>query len=147
MKVKLGYGTLLVAFVLSTWSLQGCQSAGQTPEDIANAFVTAYYVDANLDQALNYCEGLACQKLRAGLALRDGQEITADTFQPKISAKRTQILDEADGAKRFVYTLLVKPDEIAPFEREAYVKLRQDTAGQWKVSQFAELQMTPPQGP
>ena len=141
--MKFKQWTLTIGLILASLS-PACNSVGQSPEDIAGAFVTAYYIDANLDEALNYCDGLACQKLRDGLALRDGIEITADTFQPQIQAKRTQVLDEEGGAKRFVYLLKVKPKEVEPFEREAYVKLRQDAKGSWKVSQFAEIPMTPP---
>lgn len=138
---------LAMSLLIGTLTTAACKSAGQTPEDIANAFVTAYYVDANLDQALNYCEGLACQKLRDEMTLRDGQQITQDTYHPEIMAKRTQILEEAGGAKRFVYTLIVKPKDVDAFQRDAYVKLRQNDSGTWKVSLFAEIPMTPPQGP
>lgn len=142
-----GYGSILLLSLL-TWCLGslGCSGVGQSPEDIANAFVTAYYVDANLDQALNYCDGLSCQKLKKELELRDGQEITADTFHPEVIAKRTKVLDEEGGAKRYVYTLTVKPKETDPFTREAYVKLRQNAEGKWKVTLFAEIAMSLPGG-
>jgi len=132
--------TLVIILLMTACSAKKSDSG---PSDVADSFVQAYYVEANLQGALDYCVGLACQKIKQDLALREGQEITADTFQPEIIATQTKVLDEAGGAKRYLYKLEVKPKEMEPFEREAYVKLRQ-AGDQWKVSQFAEIPMTSP---
>ncbi len=126
-------------------SMISCSSSS-TPEsaagEIADSFVSAYYVNANLKGALSFCETLACEKLKREIALRDGQKITAATKVPDITAKQIKVLDEAEGAKRYLYMITVKPSGIDPFKREIYVKVRKDT-GAWKVSQFSELKGAP----
>ena len=105
---------------------------------IADAFVRAYYVDTDINKALSYCDGLACDTLNKELVLRESQKISSDTKRPHISAKQIKILAEEGGAKRFLYELTVKPSGIDPFQRESYVKLRPSN-GTWKVTQFAEM--------
>jgi hypothetical protein len=129
-----------MALVLGLAAVVSCQR-GLDPNNVrsmGDAFVQAYYVEANLSAAQAYCGALACQKLADELSLRAGQPISSETRQPQITARRLREIPTDDEAIRILYEIRVKPPELDAFTREAYLKLRQQ-GQEWRVIQFAEL--------
>lgn len=141
MKALLCFSTAL-SLCLAVFSCNKASRTPADPDDVADAFVQAYYIDTDIDGAMQFCDGLACQTLKEELVLREGQSIAADTRRPKIRAKRIEVMESAASLRRFLYRIEVRVDGVDPFERSAYVKLRPQ-GETWKVTQFAEMPQRP----
>ncbi len=138
-----------IAWIVVLCCAQACSAGpkmGRDAVEVANAFVQAYYVDTDIKQSLAYCEGLACETLKQELTLREGQAISGDTKRPHIQAELKKTLEAPEGAKRFVYEVVVKPEGIDAFHRKSYVKVALH-AGKWRVTQFGEIKSTTEAGP
>ncbi len=132
--------SLLVLLLLGSGCSSTLSTDLQDPAAVADAFVRAYYVDTDLQEALQYCGGLACKMIRDEVVLREGQVITADTRRPKIRMERkpvSQSSETPEGLKRFFYRLTIQPPDSETFFRQVYVKVRQ-REGEWRVTQFMD---------
>lgn len=115
----------------------GCAAGHKTPaEAAAGAFMEAYYVNANLDEASRLADGLALEKVRSGQALREGLAIDPAAHHPKIHFTMAESKEGA-GEADYLYHVEFRPEKSGPVRKTARLKLRLRD-GQWKVTQFTD---------
>lgn len=120
-----------------------CFGCGRGPEQVADRFADAYFVQASQETALLLSTGLATQKLKEELALvssvRAGGDVPVDA-RPTIRVHRRHVEVERDLAQvRYDIALSSGP---APYQRRALVMLRH-ASGQWRVSNWSVSDAVP----
>ncbi|HSA58299.1 MAG TPA: hypothetical protein VLJ37_01270 [bacterium] len=123
-----------LALAAVTW---GCGAGHKTPaEATAGAFMEAYYVNADLEEASRLADGLALEKVKGGQSLREGLAIDPGAHHPKIHFK---IAGSKEGAEEadYLYDVEFRPEKSDAVRKTARLKLRL-RGGQWKVTQFTD---------
>ncbi|MDO8461434.1 MAG: hypothetical protein Q7S98_01095 [Deltaproteobacteria bacterium] len=132
---KLFLGLLAISFL-------GCSAAKSPSENVARQFVEAYYLKIDLNAAIKVCDGLALEKIRQEIQLREGQSISPDTRQPKVSYKKVKELVEKEAGEAltevYLFELTITPQDYASLKRISRVKVRQ-IGEDWKVIQFSDV--------
>ena len=83
----------------------------------------AYYVTADLKTAESIADGVALEKIRNSLALREGQEIDASTRRPSISYELLE--GNADsGSAEYLYRLTIEPPGFSRISKKSRLRLR-----------------------
>ena len=104
-------------------------------EEVAKAFIEAYYVKIDLKAAKELSQGLASEKIAQQMALTDGVAPDKGANVPKVDAHLASSGEIT--AQEATYIFEVKPEVPDVGARKVFVKLRQENS-QWRVSQFTE---------
>ena len=115
--------------------VQGCEAGG--PEAVGNRFMDAYYVSADLGQALKLSEGLAAKKIR------DQQQLTKGESGPQTSQGRRvsyNLIDRntVDGKLFFRYEVRIEVQGVGSLTRKALLAMEQEPNG-WRVTNFIDM--------
>lgn len=127
-RVLFSFLGLLLAF--------GCAGSKSPAEKTARGFMDAYYVNADLNEASRFAEGLALEKIKAGLQLREGFTIDSAAHQPKVRYKPVESRSGPEETD-FFYDVEFRPEKSDPVRKKTRLKLRLRD-GQWKVTQFSD---------
>ncbi len=126
---------LLVILSVSLW-LSGCHAAGETPRDIAEAFLDRYYVGMDLAAARDLCAAVALDKIDEQIALTGGLVADGAADRPSVNY-RLGYTDETADRANYEYDLRVAPSGVSPFSRRVLLTLR-PSDGRWLVTNYAE---------
>ncbi len=105
-------------------------------QQVAEAFLDAYYVHIDLERARELCSGLARDKIEREIGLRGDLRIDRDTRAPKVGYSLRERRAEGD-THRFVYRLSIRPQGADAFERTVIVTVR-GAPGRWTVTNYSE---------
>jgi hypothetical protein len=103
----------------------------------ARGFMDAYYVDADLKRAGELSDGLALEKVTAGMGLRDGLSIDVAAHHPRIHYRLENSHVGSDQAE-FVYDVEFHPEKAQVFHKKVRLTLRRRAGDRWKVTQFSD---------
>jgi hypothetical protein len=127
--------SLVSLFVLAL--VFSCSRASQAPaESTARDFMDAYYVKADLGVAELFVDGLALERVKNSLALREGLSVDGAAHQPKVRFELLETRQGADEAE-FIYKVEFRPEKADPVRKKTRVKVRL-REGLWKVTQFTD---------
>lgn len=123
---------LLILFV----GLGGCHGCKEEGRRVAEAFLDAYYVRIDLDEARRLCGELALQKIEHEIGLTQSVTVDAESGLPQVGYRLRET--RRDGPiHRYVYDLLVRPADMEPIERTVIVTV-EGRGGVWVVSNYSE---------
>ncbi len=126
----------ILCFVLAA-VVWGC-AAGSTSsvEKTAGAFMTAYYVKADLQEASGLADGLALDKIKGSESLRQGLAVDAAAHQPKVRFKLVESRLGGEEAE-YLYDVEFRPEKSDSVRKTVRLKVRLRDE-QWKVTQFTD---------
>ncbi len=117
--------------------LFACQAKSPS-ETVAREFVEAYYVRADLPKVLLWTDGYATEKVNTSIRLIEGQ-VKEATTRPKVAYKLLE--SQVDGQEaRHLFLLKIKPPTYPEIQKKALVRVRERKTGEWKVTQFSEIE-------
>jgi hypothetical protein len=123
-------------------ALAGCRDG---PEDVADRFVAAYFVEVSQDRALLLATGLATRKLQDELRLV--REVRSLGYTPEQARSRVRYsrrtLRLSGGAAQAGYDIAIETAPGSTSRRSAYLVLRKQTDG-WRVSNYDVSEAVPP---
>lgn len=127
---------LLLALCLGL-AASGCSKLKAGPDEAAaRDFMDAYYVKADLTRAQEFADGLALEKVKGSVALREGLTIDSEAYHPNVSCK---LLESHSGPEEseFIYRVEFRPKKSDAVIKKTRVKVRLRDA-RWKVTQFSD---------
>jgi hypothetical protein len=128
---------LALAAISLTSVAGGCGSAPAAPaEKTANAFMEAYYVRADLQEASALADGLALDKVSGSASLREGLAIDSAAQHPKVRFELSDSRAGRDEAE-YLYDVDFRPEKSEAVRKTARIKVRLRD-GRWKVTQFTD---------
>jgi hypothetical protein len=137
MNIKIRFMGLALAVMVWMPVAGGCGAAPATPaEKTANAFMEAYYVRADLQEASSLADGLALDKVSGSVSLREGLAIDVAAHHPKV---RFELSGSRAGGEEaeYLYDVEFRPDKSEAVQKTARIKVRLRD-GRWKVTQFTD---------
>jgi hypothetical protein len=132
-----GKATDAAWIALCAIAIAGCVK-GNSPRGVVDNFVDAHYVAINLDDAAQYCTGLALDKVKKEQALTAGQTIDAATRKPTVHYKLQTERVERDRAT-YLFLATIDVPEGGQFTRQWMISARLEGAD-WKVSNYSEYE-------
>jgi hypothetical protein len=118
-------------------ALLACAGAKSPAEKSARGFMDAYYVNADLQQAERFADGLALEKVSDGLTLRDGLSIDEAAHHPTVHYRLADERVASDEAE-FIYDVEFHPEKAQVFHRKTRLVVRLRNGTEWKVTQFSD---------
>ncbi|HEY2663327.1 MAG TPA: hypothetical protein VGI47_03235 [Candidatus Binataceae bacterium] len=118
-------------------AIAGCVKANSA-RGVVDNFVDAHYIAINLDDAAQYCTGLALDKVKKEQALTAGQTIDAATRKPTVHYKLQTERVEHDRAT-YLFLATIDVPEGGQFTRQWMISARLED-GRWKVSNYSEYE-------
>ena len=122
--------------------LGACTSGSDTSLGVAERFVDQHYVRMNLAESKKVCVGVARQKVEEMQRLIGNERIDASTRQPRVSYSLEQknVEGEERGRATYLFEGRIRVDGADDFERRWLVITRRQKDGEWRVSNFQELE-------
>jgi hypothetical protein len=117
------------------------QCSKSTAKTKANDFLQAYYVEVNLQKALDLCHGLATFKIKQELDLGGGIAQSADMRQRKFTFKLLNTQKEGSDRIHFTYKYDIDFPQKPKMQGKIRLSLAQfEKKPFWKIVNFVDIQ-------
>jgi len=119
-----------------------CAKPGVEARPTAEAFLDSHYVHIDLESAMKVSTGLARDKVEKELLLTKDQEITGETFKPRVGYT-LQRAEETPELAQYAYELTIRAPGADPFRKLVTVTVR-TSDGVWSVTNYGESDVAEP---